>query len=178
MNSFKLMIIGILFFTTSAIKSQVSVNVNIGSSPEWGPEGYTEARYYYLPDIEAYYDIQSSNFIYFGNGVWIHNAYLPARYRDYDLYSGYKVVMTDYRGDAPYSFFKEHKLKYKKGYRGAEQKTIGHRSEKSNSNNKFEKNSNQHHDNNQKQEEQRGNGKSHENKGDKQNHGGGKGKNK
>jgi len=121
-----------LFFA-STVQSQVSVNVDIGSPPPWGPYGYADARYYYLPDVEAYYDVQSSMFIYFGEGAWIHRAYLPSRYRNYDLYGGYKVVMNDYRGNTPYTHFIEHKMKYGRGYHGPSQKTIGQRPGRGNS---------------------------------------------
>ena len=119
--------IALFFAGTVQTQAQVSLHINIGSPPQWGPEGYTEERYYYLPDVEAYYDVQTSMFIYFGNGVWIHRSYLPERYRNYDLYGGYKVVMTDYHGNHPYFHFREHKMKYAKGYRGHEQRNIGHR---------------------------------------------------
>jgi hypothetical protein len=49
------------------------------------------------------------------------------------LYSGYKVVMTDYRGNSTYVHFKEYKMKYAKGYRGQPQKNIGERPGKGNS---------------------------------------------
>ena len=98
MKQLKTIAIGVIILLSFATKAQVSVNVNIGSPPLWGPVGYAESRYYYLPDVEAYYDVESSMFIYYGGGVWIHNAYLPGRYRNYDLYNGYKVVITDYRG--------------------------------------------------------------------------------
>src|ERR1035437_7862584 len=133
MKTLRLVIVGMVLLLASAAQAQVSVNVNIGSPPPWGPAGYTEVRYYYLPDVEAYYDIQTSMFIYLGGGVWVHNASLPAQYRNYDLYNGYKVVMTDYRGDAPYTYYKEHKTKYAKGYHGQPQKTIGERPGKGNS---------------------------------------------
>ena len=87
MNYFKMALIGITLLASNIIKAQVSVNINIGSPPEWGPIGYTEVRYYYLPDVEAYYDIQTSMFIYYGNGGWLHEVYLPARYRSYDCMS-------------------------------------------------------------------------------------------
>ena len=98
----------------------------------WGPVGYTGARYYYLPDVESYYDVQSSMFIYYSGGAWIHRAYLPERYRGYDLYGGYKVVMKDYRGNAPYTHFNEYKKKYTRGYHGETQRTIGVRPENKN----------------------------------------------
>lgn len=127
MKTLKLILIGIIFFISTIVNAQVSVNVTIGSPPMWGPIGYTEVRYYYLPDIEAYYDIQTSMFIYFGNGVWMHRTYLPSYYGNYDLYSGYKVVMTNYYGNTPYVHFDDYKRKYAKGYHGRAQKTIGAR---------------------------------------------------
>jgi hypothetical protein len=125
MKAVRLILFGIVLILASTVQAQVSVNVNIGSPPPWGPVGYTAVRYYYLPDVEAYYDVQSSMFIYISGGVWIHRAYLPARHKSYDLYRGYKVVMKDYHGNAPYTHFKDHKMKYAKGYHGGPQRTIG-----------------------------------------------------
>ena len=114
-------------------QAQVSVNVNLGSPPMWGPVGYSEARYYYLPDVEAYYDVPSSMFIYQSGGVWVHRTYLPTRYRNYDLYSGYKVVMNDYHGGRPYSHYNDDRHNYARGYRGPEQHSIGERPSRGNS---------------------------------------------
>lgn len=136
MKALKLIVIGMMLFLASTVQAQVSVNVNIGTHPPWAPVGYTEVRYYYLPDVEAYYDVQTSMFIYFGEGVWIHRAYLPAQYRDYDLYYGYKVVMSNYQGNTPYTHFKEHRMKYAKGYHGSSQKTIGYKPGNRNNNSK------------------------------------------
>src|ERR1043165_9793394 len=102
MKTFKGIIIGMIMLFMITAKAQVSVNVNIGSPPLWGPVGYSEVQYYYLPDVEAYYDVQTEMFIYYGGGAWIRRSYLPTRYRYYDLYSGYKVVLTDYHGNEPY----------------------------------------------------------------------------
>jgi hypothetical protein len=127
MKKFKLLALGIVLFIAGSASAQVSVNVNIGSAPSWGPSGYAETEYYYLPDVQAYYDIRASQFIYFGNGNWVRSRYLPRQYRNYDLYSGYKVVLNDYHGRTPYTYYKKHKAKYYKGYKGRYQKTIGHR---------------------------------------------------
>ncbi|MCD6018845.1 MAG: hypothetical protein K0S53_1966 [Bacteroidetes bacterium] len=131
MRYLKIISFVISIIASNALRSQVSVNVNIGTPPLWGPV-YVEERYYYLPDVEAYYDIETSMFIYFGNGVWLHRASLPSRYRSYDLYNGYKVVMTGYHGHTPYNDFHVHKVKYKKGYKGGPQKTIGNKPGKGN----------------------------------------------
>jgi len=126
MNYLKLIAFSVILLFSNILKSQVSVNVNIGTPPLWGPV-YVEERYYYLPDVEAYYDIETSMFIYFGDGVWLHRSHLPSRYSNYDLYNGYKVVMTGYHGNTPYNDFHLHKVKYKKGYSGGHQKTIGNK---------------------------------------------------
>jgi hypothetical protein len=118
-------IIGIMLSIAGSLNAQVSVNVNIGTPPLWGPVGYAEARYYYLPDVEAYYDIQAAMFICYVDGNWVHRTSLPSRYRSYDLYGGYKVVLTDYHGNVPYKDFADHKVKYAKGYKGPAQKTYG-----------------------------------------------------
>lgn len=127
MKPLKSIFAGMLLLLACSVQAQVAVNVNIGSPPPWGPAGYSDVRYYYLPDVEAYYDVPSSSFIYYTGGTWVHRKYLPRQYRSYDLYSGYKVVMTDYRGNAPYTYFKEYKIKYAKGYRGQSQHSIGER---------------------------------------------------
>lgn len=131
MKTIKSIIIAILFFAGSSTQAQVSVDVNIGTPnvnvhvgtpPVWGPVGYDEVEYYYLPDIQVYYDIRLAQYIYFGNGRWIRSRYLPPYCRNYDLYSGYKVVLTDYHGHSPYTYFNTHKVKYYKGYKGKPQK--------------------------------------------------------
>jgi hypothetical protein len=42
MKKFKLLALGIIFFIAGSTRAQVSVNVNIGSPPSWGPSGYAE----------------------------------------------------------------------------------------------------------------------------------------
>lgn len=133
MKPLKLFLLGMLVVAFSSVSAQVSVSINIGSPPQWGPADYMEVRYYYLPDVEAYYDVQTSVFIYYSYGSWIRRSTLPRRYRDYDLYHGYKVVMPDYRGEAPYSNFKDYKQRYRKGYNGGPQRTVGERPDHGNS---------------------------------------------
>jgi len=118
---------GLVLILASAAQAQISFNMTI-APPPWGPVGYNQVQYYYLPDVESYYDVQSSMFIYYAGGTWVHRSYLPPRYKNYDLYGGYKVVMTDYHGNTPYTHFKEHKTKYGKNYyHGKPQRTIGER---------------------------------------------------
>lgn len=94
--------------------AQVSVSVNIGAQPMWGPVGYDRVDYYYLPDVEAYYYVPRRQFIYLDAGRWIFAANLPGRYRGYDLYRGYKVVVNEPR---PYDHYYSHRDRYAR-YRG------------------------------------------------------------
>jgi len=125
MKTFQKLLVAIAFIVSTGASAQVSVNVNIGTPPAWGPSGYTEARYYYLPDIETYYDVNTSEYIYLTNGKWMRTVTVPAPYRTYNFYNGYKVVMTDYRGATPYTYYNTYKVKYPKGYKGKPQKNIG-----------------------------------------------------
>jgi hypothetical protein len=134
MKILKIIILLAILSVYSQAKSQVSINMTVGSPPAWGPVGYDQVQYYYLPDVESYYDIRASQFIYFGNGRWIRSRYLPRAYRNYDLYNGYKVVMNDYHGSRPYENFNNIKIKYNKGYMGEAQGNIGNRPENNNQN--------------------------------------------
>ena len=130
MKTLKLLVFGLMLTFAGSVQSQLSVNVHIGTPPAWGPAGYNDVRYYYLPDVEAYYDVQTCMFIYMSGNNWIRRAYLPSRFRNYDLYHGYKVVMKDYRGNSPYLHFREHKMKYAKGYHGDEQRNVRERNDR------------------------------------------------
>lgn len=126
MKTLKLITLGIaMFLVSSSMQSQVSVNVNLGQQPSWGPVGYTSVDYYYLPDIQAYYDIRATQFIYLSGGNWIRTRNLPYQYRNYNLHNGYKVVMNNYHGSRPYYNYKYDKKKYYKGYKGSPQRSIG-----------------------------------------------------
>lgn len=142
MKTTRFLIIGLLFFVASSTQAQVSVNVNIGtpppvvvvqappkvvvvSPPEWGPAGYDNTEYYYLPDIQVYYDVRKAQYIYNNNNNWVRSKRLPSNCRNYNLYNGYKVVLTDYHGNAPYTYYNTHKVKYYKGYKGNPQKNRG-----------------------------------------------------
>ena len=127
MKKLKIIVFGMLLMFAGSAHSQLTVRLNLGTPPAWGPAGYDDVQYYYLPDIESYYDVRSSMFIYYSGNRWIHSRNLPSRYRNYDLYGGYKVPMSGYRGNTPYSNFREHRMKYARGYRGHEQRNIGER---------------------------------------------------
>ena len=144
MKTFKLVVLVMVLFFAGAVQAQISLRFNVGSLPEWAPSGYSGVRYYYLPDVEAYYDVQSSNFIYYEGRSWVRRSYLPYRYRNYDLYNGYKVVMNNYHGNTPYYNHREYRTKYARGqYNREPQRTIGERPGYGNSRDRNYRESNQ-----------------------------------
>ena len=89
--------------------TQVKAQFNISSQPVWGPTGYDHVDYYYLPDVESYYNVPKHQYMYLNDGKWISSSNLPAKYSNYDLYKGYKVVLNE---PQPYLHFADHKTKY------------------------------------------------------------------
>jgi len=110
MKTIKTLLIAITLMAFGSIQAQVSVglNVNIGSPPAWAPPPpvHTEVRYYYLPEIETYYDVSTRNYIYIDNGRWARRPHLPVAYRNYDLYRGQKVIVNNYYGPTPYTHYR------------------------------------------------------------------------
>lgn len=88
----------------------VDVTINIDLQPAWGPIGYDYAAYYYMPEINIYYDVNLSRFYYQSNNRWIAAQYLPPSYRVYDLFKIYKVVINY---DNPWEYNRTHRSQYK-----------------------------------------------------------------
>lgn len=88
----------------------VDVTINIDLQPAWGPIGYDYAAYYYMPEINIYYDVNHSLFYYQSNNRWIGVEYLPPSYRVYDLFKIYKVVINY---DNPWEYNRNHRSQYK-----------------------------------------------------------------
>ncbi|MFT3824295.1 MAG: hypothetical protein QM731_10260 [Chitinophagaceae bacterium] len=98
---------------TSATKAQVSVSINIGAQPQWGPVGYDYAQFYYMPDIDVFYNIQQREYVYMNGGRWMNSPYLPDRCRNYDLYGGYKVVINEPAPWKRWNFYHDRYVNYR-----------------------------------------------------------------
>ena len=115
MKTMKLLLAATLLVVAVSTKAQVSVNLDLGKPPVWAPKNAEPAQYYYLPEIETYYDVPAQRYVYLRNGKWFRSAALPAHYRSYNLRKGRIVYLKDYRGNKPYTYFGNHKIKYGKG---------------------------------------------------------------
>ncbi len=99
-----------LSFAFSLCSMELSAQ-NINKQPAWGPVGYDTANYYYMPDINIYYDVANALFYYLSGGTWVSTKYLPVKYKSYDLYSLFKVVINNETN--PWNNNKTHKKQYK-----------------------------------------------------------------
>jgi hypothetical protein len=117
-----LAIIAAVFLSNIAdAQLHVNFNVNLDRQPIWGPAGYDHAEYYYMPDIEVYYNVSQQRYFYQERGRWTSGASLPARYRGYDLYHSHKVVVNE---PTPYLHHDMYRAKYA-SFRGVhDQKAI------------------------------------------------------
>lgn len=99
-----ILMIGLFPFISN---SQVSFGVNINAP--------VAERYYYLQDIEGYYDNQTSMYIYMSGDRWVRVKTLPVMYRGFDFNTAHKVIIRDYTGNSPYYYYKVHRANFPKG---------------------------------------------------------------
>ncbi|MDH6353872.1 hypothetical protein M2132_000189 [Dysgonomonas sp. PH5-45] len=86
--------LGLVSYAGITEAQNVSISINIGSQPAWGPVGYDYVDYYYLPDIDVYYGVNTGLFYYWHGRRWVSARYLPYSYHHYDLFRMYKVVLN------------------------------------------------------------------------------------
>ena len=106
-------------FQTASAQVRASLRINIATQPVWGPVGYDHVEYYYMPDIDAYYYVPTSQYIYQQRGRWIFAASLPSRFH-YDINTGYKVVVNE---RAPYRHDEIYRTRYS-SYKGRHDQDI------------------------------------------------------
>ncbi|RZJ68278.1 MAG: hypothetical protein EOO50_02335 [Flavobacterium sp.] len=69
-------------------------------------------RYYYYPNLEAYFDKQKSVYIFRDKGEWTSAPEIPSGYRGYGLYNKVNTPIEDYDDEDVTQFFASHKKKY------------------------------------------------------------------
>lgn len=86
-------IIVILVILSGCYSGSQTTSGNRYYVPDWAPVYEPGVRYYYIPDIETYYDVTNGNYIYRDRGMWIFSRDLPPMYRGYNLHNGFQVVI-------------------------------------------------------------------------------------
>lgn len=120
MKTLKLMMVSVILISMFTFAGCSSYNYAttepqvIYENPQWAPDYYAGVRYYYLPDIEVYYDLTMRDFIYLNNGRWMYSRMLPPMYSYYDLYSGYVILLNTniYRPWMHHQYYVSHYPRY------------------------------------------------------------------
>jgi len=89
-----------------AAHAQVSINAQFGH-PAWGPAAPAGAQYYYVPEIDGYYDLAARNYLVQRNGRWVPVAAVQG----YNPTSFHPVVV-DYRCRQPWQQYRDHHARY------------------------------------------------------------------
>ena len=69
-------------------------------------------RYFYFPNLQAYFDNLKMVYYFKENGEWKTAAELPKNYGGYSLYNKARVSITDYDDEQPYNLLNVHKKMY------------------------------------------------------------------
>ena len=107
---FLLMLILTCFFANAQQAPQPPNNDE--SSLPLDPKTNCHVRYFYFPNLEAYFDNQELVYYFRVKGEWQTAEELPANYGGYSLYNKVKVTITDYDGDEPYKLIQTHKKQF------------------------------------------------------------------
>lgn len=106
----------LMLIAANTTKAQVSLSVHIGSPPVWAPPAYAHTtRYYYIPEIDSYYDAQRCGYYYNDGPSWVFSASLPGIYAGYNV-SHLHHVVVNYYGDRPYNYFEPRRTVYVQRY--------------------------------------------------------------
>ncbi len=69
-------------------------------------------KYQYYPNLEAYFNTETSEFIYKEKGEWKTAKEIPSGFRGYSIFNNYRVNITDYFDDKPYEKLANHKKQF------------------------------------------------------------------
>ena len=96
--------------TTTVVRTEVL-------PPVWAPEydNVEQVHYYYLPDVEMYYDVWNHEYVYNNNGSWAFAASFPSYYSTYDINSAF-VVVLDNRVSEPWRRHQVYRSSYPQYY--------------------------------------------------------------
>ena len=122
MKKFSLIILSalMLLITANTAKAQVGVglSVHIGTPPVWAPAAYAHsARYYYIPEMDCYYDAVRGGYFYNNGSSWDFSVGVPFGFHDYDV-AHFHHVFVNYYGARPYAYFGTRRYAYVQQYHG------------------------------------------------------------
>jgi hypothetical protein len=79
-------------------------------------------RYFYLPNMLAYFDRQNGLYIIRQNDVWVTSETIDFNSMGYCVRNGFRVALAGYTGEEPYTLLAQHKLQYPADYSSKKRK--------------------------------------------------------
>lgn len=99
------------FFTSQITKAQTAADETFTSNRA-SMEEVTQTRYYYYPNLQAYFDTRTAMYIVNENGQWVTSETINPNARGYSVKNGMYVILKGYYEDEPYKKLAEHKKEY------------------------------------------------------------------
>ena len=100
-------LLGLLMLGSApAARAQVRVGVQLGA-PGWGPQVGPNMQYYYIPELNAYYDLYNQAYLFFDGYNWISSYALPPTYAGLDPYQFHPVPLA-YVGPQPWLYVQQY----------------------------------------------------------------------
>ena len=113
MKTTLLIIIGIIFFPTQIVKGQDKEEAPIEIQIEKkATTAYVDVRYYYYPNMQAYFDTKRALYLIKQNGVWTTSETIDFTTRGYCVRNSAYEMLKDYTGDEPQQLLAIHQLKF------------------------------------------------------------------
>ena len=104
-----------LLFASQTFQAQAPTNVVSDGNSE-STESFINIRYYYYPNLEAYFDTRTALYIYKENGVWITSELIAPTAKGYSLKNKMYVMIKGYLGDDPSTLLASNKKEYPADY--------------------------------------------------------------
>lgn len=102
-----------LFFLLVGNQTNAQENNAIAHSAESNTKSNnSRVKYQYYPNLEAYFNVETSEFIYKEKGEWKTAKEIPSGFRGYSIFNNYRVNITDYFDDKPYEKLAYHKKQF------------------------------------------------------------------
>jgi hypothetical protein len=116
--------LGMLIISSYQVSSQMKTDLVDVDAKEIIISNGIEIRYYYFPNLQAYFDTSTKLYIIKQSGVWITSKTIDINSRGYCLRNGFHVMLKGFLEDNPYTLINEHKLKYPGDYSSKQRRRI------------------------------------------------------
>lgn len=114
MKNITYLIFGIVLLSSNLSSAQVQLDtIYIRQKPV---PAYVEVRYYYYPNLQAYFDSKIAMYYVKKDGAWIKSETLDPTARGYSIKNGSYVMLKGFTEDEPWNYFEQHKAKYPANY--------------------------------------------------------------